>query len=177
MTLGFLAKIFASCLLLVMLGCGDQVRVAEGELVGAYTTNTNEGKEQLTLNPDRTYLQSYSSPTRQFSNSGSWKPRSKFLGGTEIKLRGANLSADDPLNSEQKHGVLLLQVYRVRGRLKLARNAAADWYTTGLAKPVRQQPDHHWTVSDYSERTALPKATRQKQVRPHMRRVPAANSM
>jgi hypothetical protein len=128
MKLGFLAKIFASCLLLVMLGCGDQVRVAEGELVGAYTTNTNQGKEQLTLNSDKTYVQSYSSATRHFTNSGTWESSSGFLSGTKIELRGANLSEDDPSDSSQKHGLLFLQVYRDKGQLKLARNATANWY-------------------------------------------------
>jgi hypothetical protein len=129
--------------LLLLVGCGEpgRVRVSEQELSGTYVTDIqlvastpngpvvrNIGKEQLTLYADRTYLQSFSSPTRQFTNRGSWKSSNHIFGGTEVKLVGANLSEGDASDSSSKRGVLYLEVHRENGKLKLARNESADWY-------------------------------------------------
>jgi len=50
-----------------------------------------------------------------------------FLDGSEIELKNALLYQDDPV-AFSKRGFLDLQVYRQGGRLRLARNEAADWY-------------------------------------------------
>jgi|SRR5581483_9879553 len=80
--------------LLLLAGCGEpgRVRVSEQELSGTYVTdiqlvaNTptgpvvrNIGKEQLILNSDKTYVQTFSSPTRQFTNRGTWQSSNHFL--------------------------------------------------------------------------------------------------
>jgi hypothetical protein len=124
-------------------GCGaaGHVRVSDQDLVGKYvmefqvtfvTTGQRvaavRAKEQITLNQDKTYTQTFSSPTRDFTNHGTWKTSNELLGGTEIELAGANLSEDDPSDSQWKHGFLNLQVHREKGQLKLARNEAADSY-------------------------------------------------
>lgn len=88
----------------------------------------NIGKEQLILNSDRTYVQTFSSPTRQFTNRGTWQSSNHFLDGTEVTLLGANLSENDAADSPSKYGILYLQVHREKGKLKLSRSEAADWY-------------------------------------------------
>ncbi len=112
-------------LLLTTLGCNDRVRASDGQLAGTYVTRTNTGKEELTLRSDGTYVQAFSSPRKQFTNRGTWKSSYRFLDGTEIELRRANLSED---GESDRYGDLMLQVHREKGQLKLARNEAADWY-------------------------------------------------
>jgi hypothetical protein len=129
--------------LLLLVGCGEpgRVRVSEQDLSGTYVTDLqlvastptgpvvrNIGKEQLTLYSDRTYLQSFSSPTRRFTNRGNWKSSNHFLDGTEVNLVGANLSEGDSSDSPSKRGILYLEVHRENGKLRLARNESADWY-------------------------------------------------
>jgi hypothetical protein len=121
--------------LLLLVGCGEpgRVRVSEQDLSGTYVTDLqlvastptgpvvrNIGKEQLTLYSDRSYLQSFSSPTRRFTNRGTWKLSNHFFGETEVKLVGANLSEDDVSDSPSKRGILDLEVHRENGNLKLA---------------------------------------------------------
>jgi hypothetical protein len=112
-------------LFLTTLGCNDRVRVSDGQLAGTYLTSTNTGKEELTLRPDGTYVQAFSSPRRQFTNRGTWKSSYLFLDGTELELRRVNLSED---GESDRYGDLILQVHRENGQLKLARNESADWY-------------------------------------------------
>jgi hypothetical protein len=73
--------------LFVLAGCGEpgRARVSDRELVGKYEMNfgkvtpgttgpqiaTVEAKEQLFLNPDKTYIQIFSSTTRRFTNQGT----------------------------------------------------------------------------------------------------------
>src|ERR1700675_103758 len=72
-------------------GCGEPGRacVSDQDLVGKYvmefgvtfvTTDQRvaavRAKEQLTLNQDKTYTQVFSSPTRNFTNYGTWKSSS-----------------------------------------------------------------------------------------------------
>jgi hypothetical protein len=139
-------KTFLAGLAFVMFalaGCGEagRARVSDQDLVGKYvmefgvtfvTTGQRveaaRAREQLTLNQDKTYTQIFSSPTRNFTNRGTWKSSKELLGGTEIELAGANLSEDDPSASQLKSGFLNLQVHREKGKLKLARNEAADSY-------------------------------------------------
>lgn len=109
------------------MGCSNRVRASDQELLGTYVTNTNTGKEELILQPDKTYIQVFSSPRRQFTNRGSWKS-SYLFPGTTVELAGANLSEDDPTDSALRHGILSLQVHKENDNLKLARNEAADWY-------------------------------------------------
>jgi hypothetical protein len=134
---------FSVVMLTGLAGCGPpgRVRVSERELVGNYVlefqsaTSTAkgepvaspQGREQLTLNADKTYVQIFSTATRQFSNRGAWKSNS-LLGSTEIELAGAIVSESDPPTAPSARGSLMLQVHRERGQLKLARNEAADWY-------------------------------------------------
>jgi hypothetical protein len=68
------------------------------------------------------------SPAKQFVNRGTWKLSNQFLGGSEIELLSANVSEDESSGSPPRYGALYLQVYRLDGKLKLARNAAFDWY-------------------------------------------------
>lgn len=139
-------KTYLACVAFVMLafaGCGEPGRahVSDQDLVGEYvmefgitfvTTGQRVGavraKEQLTLNQDKTYTQTFSSPTRNFTNRGVWKTSNELLGGTEIELTGFILSEDDPSDSRVKPGFLNLQVHRENGTLRLARNEAADSY-------------------------------------------------
>jgi len=135
----------ASCasILFALAGCGEpgRARVSDQDLVGKYamefgitfvTTGPRveavRAKEQLTLNQDKTYSQTFSSATGNFTNHGTWTTNNEFLGGTEVELAGAILSEDDPPNSRLRHGFLNLQVHRENGTLKLARNEAADSY-------------------------------------------------
>jgi hypothetical protein len=138
------AYLAASALILFALaGCGEpgRARVSNRELVGEYvmefgpnfvTTGqqvaADRAKEQLTLNEDKTYTQTFSSATRNFTNHGTWKTSNEFLGGTEIELSGAILTENDPFDSQLRHGFLNLQVHREKGKLRLARNEVADSY-------------------------------------------------
>jgi hypothetical protein len=115
-------------LLSTLLGCSDEVRVSDSQLFGTWLTNTNTGAERLAWLPDGTYVQTFTSPKKQFTNRGTWKSSTQFLGGSEIEVSNANISEDEPANSPFRRGDLMLQVYRLDGKLKLARNAAADWY-------------------------------------------------
>jgi hypothetical protein len=132
-----------ACVMFAFAGCGEpgRARVSDQDLVGEYvmefgvkfvTTGQRvaavRGKELLTLNQDKTYTQIFSSPTRNFTNHGTWKSSNEILGGTEIELSGANLSEDQPSDSQSRLGFLNLQVHREKGKLKLARNEAADSY-------------------------------------------------
>src|SRR5579864_7422657 len=88
--------------LLAFAGCGEPgpVRVSDEELGGTYVMEfqrvtftvtgqpvvTPLGKEQLILNPDKTYVQILSSPIRKFTNRGTWSSSNYFLGSTEIEL-------------------------------------------------------------------------------------------
>ena len=112
-------------LVLTTLGCNDRVRASDDQLVGTYSTSTNTGKEELILRSDGSYVQAFSSSRKQFSNRGRWKSSFRFLDGSEIELRGANLSEDE---ESDRYGDLMLQVYREKGQLRLARNEAADWF-------------------------------------------------
>jgi len=85
-------------------------------------------KEHLILNPDKTYTQTFSSATRNFTNRGTWKTSNEFLGGTEIELTGFSLSEDAASDSQLSHGFLNLQVHREKGKLRLARNEVAESY-------------------------------------------------
>lgn len=74
--------------LVAIAGCGEasRARVSDKELAGNYVidfqnmTFTATGqqmvavraKEQLTLNPDKTYTQIFSSATRKFTNHSRW---------------------------------------------------------------------------------------------------------
>jgi len=63
----------ATVALVAMVGCGasGRVRVSAQQLPGTYTATFDNAKEQLVLRADRTYTQSFSSPTRQFTNQGT----------------------------------------------------------------------------------------------------------
>jgi len=111
-----------------LLGCGDEVRVSKAELVGIWTTRTNSGIESLELRSDNMFVQVFSSPTRQFTKRGTWKSNDRFLGGTDVELMGIDLSEDNSSDTRVKNVTLYLQACRQNGALKLARNAAADWY-------------------------------------------------
>jgi hypothetical protein len=67
----------------------------------------------------------FSSPNKQFENRGTWKTDNLFLDGTQIELASALLSEDETI---ERRGFLILQVHREKGKLRLARNEAADWY-------------------------------------------------
>jgi len=133
----------SALILFALASCGEpgRARVSDQELVGKYTmefgvtfVTTGQGvaavraKEQLTLNQDKTYTQTFSSATRDFTNHGRWKTSNELLGGTEIELAGFILSEDDPSDSQVKPGFLNLQVHRENGTLRLARNEVADSY-------------------------------------------------
>jgi hypothetical protein len=136
---------FSFLFVLVAAGCREpgRVRVSDDELVETYVLDFQNivkisetgqklvavrAKEQLTLNPDKTYHQVFSSAARQFTNHGAWKSSNQFLGGTEIELTGVNLPEDEPADSPLSGGNLFLQVHGEKGKLKLARNEVADLY-------------------------------------------------
>jgi hypothetical protein len=86
-------------MLLVSLGCGEKghVRVSDMELPGTYVASLETGKEQLILRSDKTYEQIFSSPTKKFTNRGTWETKYVLLEGTDIGLTHANCSEDRPL--------------------------------------------------------------------------------
>jgi hypothetical protein len=115
----------ALLLALGVLGCSNRVRAAHHELLGTWVTKTDTGKEELILRDDNSYVQSFLSPTKQFTNRGTWKTSNLFLDGTELELTRANISEDE---KSDRYGDLFLQVHRKDGKVKLARNESADWY-------------------------------------------------
>jgi hypothetical protein len=115
-------------MLLALLGCGEtgRVRVSDNELLGTYVASFGTGKEQLILRSDRTYEQIFSSPTKNFTNHGTWETKYVVLEGTDVGLIHANCSEASALTSPDCYRNL--NVHREGGRLKLALNEAADWY-------------------------------------------------
>ncbi len=109
-------------------GCGEKghVRVSDKELPGTYVASFETGKEQLILRSDKTYEQIFSSPSRKFTNRGTWEAKYVLLEGTDIGLIHANCSEDRPLFSPDCYRNL--NVHREGGKLKLALNESADWY-------------------------------------------------
>jgi hypothetical protein len=128
MRLSFLTSFMIASILLTTLGCSGRVRASDRELIGTYSMSSNLAQEQLILRSDKTYIQTFSSPKKQFTNHGNWKSSPMFLDGTQITLTGANLSENDPPDSAPRHGILFLQVHREKGKLRLARNEADDLY-------------------------------------------------
>jgi len=86
-------------MLVALLGCGEKghVRVSDKELPGTYVASFETGKEQLILRSDKTYEQVFSSPTKKFTNRGTWETKYVLLEGTDIGLIHANCSEDRPL--------------------------------------------------------------------------------
>jgi hypothetical protein len=125
-------SLLASLLVLFfMCGCEKypgRARVSDAEVSGAYRTHLNTGKEDLTLNPDKTFVQVFVSPARNLTIRGRWKSSNLFLGATEIELAGAVCTEDEPSIPPAHDCDLTLIVHREAGRLRLARNEAADWY-------------------------------------------------
>src|SRR5258708_397066 len=124
----FVNRFVTACILLIVLGCSGRVRVSDHELIGVYSISGSLGQERLTLQSDKTYVQTFSSPKRRFTKRGSWKSDPMFLDGTQIVLNGADLSENDPPDAPPRHGILFLQVHRENGKLRLARNEADDLY-------------------------------------------------
>jgi hypothetical protein len=117
--------------LFCMCGCKKylgQVRVSDAEVSGAYWTDFNTGKEDLTLNPDKTYVQVFASPARSFTSRGTWTSSNAFLGPTEVLLVGAVCSENDLGSSSTQYCSRNLVVHREGGHLRLALNESADWY-------------------------------------------------
>lgn len=112
--------------LISLLGCSDQVRISNQEIIGTWATNISTGREQLTFRSDGTFQQVFSSARNQFTNEGKWESNNQFFGGTELTLTGFRELEGE--SGPGRQATQLLQVYRVEHSLKLARNAAADWY-------------------------------------------------
>lgn len=85
-------------------GCSDEVRVSNSELTGTYAMEFQNVSysfskqqqvvnykvtEQFILKPDHTYIQTFSSYPRTFTNRGIWKESNRFLGGTAVLNIGA----------------------------------------------------------------------------------------
>jgi len=122
---------FSRVLLLMLFalpGCGEKghVRVSDRELPGTYVASFETGKEQLILRSDKTYEQIFSSPTKKFTNHGTWETKYVLLEGTDIGLIHANCSEDRPVPTPDCYRNL--NVHREGGKLKLALNETADWY-------------------------------------------------
>jgi hypothetical protein len=120
-------------MLLALLGCGERghVRVSDKELPGTYAASFDTGKERLILHPDKTYEQIFSSPSKKFTNRGTWETTYVLLEGTDISLVHANCSEDRPLTMQElptPNCYRNLSVHREGGKLKLALNESADWY-------------------------------------------------
>jgi hypothetical protein len=81
---------------LALQGCGEKghVRISEKEVPGTYVASFTTGKEQLILRSDKTYEQIFSSPTKKFTNRGTWEAKYVLLEGTDIGLVHANCSED-----------------------------------------------------------------------------------
>lgn len=122
-------------LTILPVGCGEagSSRTSVKELVGTYATEFQHGSERLTLNSDMTFLQVFNSRHGPITTKGRWTRSNEFLGPTEILLIGEYVSEDEedePPDSRpiSNYGDVTLIAHREHGRLKLARNEAADWY-------------------------------------------------
>lgn len=113
-----------------MCGCleGGQARASDAEVSGTYSADFETGKEELTLNLDKSYSQVFTSSTKNVTNRGTWESSNDFLGPTEILLLGAVCSEDDRDASSPHKCSRNLVVHRKDGHLRLALNESADWY-------------------------------------------------
>lgn len=120
----------AALVSVLAIGCSDSgaSRASVADLVGTYETEFRYGSERITLSPDMTFVQLFTSPHRQITTKGSWKKSNEFLGPTEVLLIGNYASENEPPDSHPMYGQRTLIVHRERGKLKLALNEAADWY-------------------------------------------------
>jgi hypothetical protein len=120
-------------LLLTTLGCSRRVRVDDQQLSGAYVMEFQnirgnyQVKEQFILNPDHTYVQIFFSYPRKFTNRGTWKSSTQFLGGTEVELSKVDRPEYDPPGAPPSYSFLNLEVQQKNGRLRLAIYEKADW--------------------------------------------------
>ncbi len=117
-------------LLLLAIGCGEKgaARASVKELVGSYETAFQFGKERITLNPDMTFLQVFSSSHGQITTKGTWQRSNQFFGPTEVLLVGNYASEKYPPGGQAAYGQRNLVVHKEHDKLKLALNEAADWY-------------------------------------------------
>ena len=125
---------------LVVLGCGEpgRVRVSDQELYGTWSTDIeqidrgpvvrNVGTEQITLHPDKTYIQVFSSPQKQYVHTGQWRSSQEFLDGTKVELLNFDHSEDQAPGASWQYGPLELFVHREEGKIKLARSEPLEWY-------------------------------------------------
>jgi len=116
-------------MVLCISGCVEhgRVRVSDDEVTGAYSASFETGNEELILNSDRTYVQTFVSPNKTFTNRGTWKSSNPFLAGTQIELAGAVCSEDDHSPSPTRCFRNLV-VHRKEGHVRLGLNESADWY-------------------------------------------------
>jgi hypothetical protein len=145
MKLSLTASVVVFCVLLAaLLGCNEpgRVRVSDQELFGTYTTVfddvtltksgraevRNTGKEQLTLRPDKTYVQVFSSPEKQFTNTGNWTSSGQFLSGTRVELLNFNAAEYGSSGTPPHYESLYLFVHKEQGKLGLARSEKREWY-------------------------------------------------
>ncbi len=147
----------ALLMLLPILGCGEegQVRVTDQELPGTYMTefpgpspDFEIGIEHLILHSDKSFVQVFWSPRKHFTNRGRWRSENAFLGGTAVRLVGANCTEKSPAGTPVMECAASLSVHRVGGVLKLAVVAEVDWYYDRVAVPRPQDILGSWTVND-----------------------------
>lgn len=116
---------------LLITGCGEEpgrVRVRQDEVVGAYETNFDGGREVLELRNDQTYVQDFIAGKKSIHHTGKWKIENHFLNGSDVVLISAVVSENDKETAPERTGDRILNVHSSSGKLTLALNETADWY-------------------------------------------------
>jgi hypothetical protein len=103
------------------------IRVKPAQVIGIYEAKFDNGSERLELKGDGTYSQDFTSKSRRFHHTGTWRIENVFLDGSEVILTNAAVSEDDearPLAFAERY----LYTHDRSGKVALALNEVADWY-------------------------------------------------
>jgi hypothetical protein len=121
-----------SCMSLAITSCSDEpgrVRATKMELVGIYEATFEKGHEQLELNENGRFTQTFKSRKGVITAEGRWEIENHFMDGTDVILHDA-LVAEDRSETSRETSTRTLNVHRKSGQLVLALNEAFEWYYT-----------------------------------------------